>query len=223
LTKNLSQKAFSPLNPTQKKHKKVAAWMHEHVNDHYVKQAQEAGYRSRAAFKLLEIDARDQLFARANLVVDLGAAPGSWTQVAQRQTQGKAVIIASDILPMQGINQVHFVQGDFTEPEPLAAIEQLLAGRKADLVLSDMAPNMSGIPNVDMARLIYLAELAADFAQQYGTPGVRFLVKLFQGTGYPEYVAHLRQIFQQVDTRKPKASRDRSAEVYLLCTGLKQA
>jgi 23S rRNA (uridine2552-2'-O)-methyltransferase len=211
----------NPMNATGKKHKKVAAWMNEHVNDHYVKSAQEDGYRSRAAYKLIEIDDKDQLFRPQMIIVDLGSAPGSWTQVAQRRTQGQATIIASDILEMQGLNAVKFVKGDFTEPEPLAEIAEILAGRKVDLVMSDMAPNMSGIPNVDMAKLIYLAELAADFAVQHCHEDGKYLCKLFQGAGYEDFVALMRQTFNRVVARKPKASRDRSAETYLLCSGLR--
>jgi 23S rRNA (uridine2552-2'-O)-methyltransferase len=212
---------FSPLNAEGKKHKKVAAWMQEHVSDHYVKQANEQGYRSRAAFKLLEIDEKDRLLKPGGVIVDLGCAPGSWSQAALRKTNGQATIIASDILEIQGLGGVTFIQGDFTEPAPLAAIEAALGGKQADLVMSDMAPNMSGVKGLDMPRTIYLAELAADFACAHLKPDGKFLTKLFQGTGYQEFVAQLRTQFVKVETRKPKASRDRSAELFLLCSGLR--
>jgi 23S rRNA (uridine2552-2'-O)-methyltransferase len=212
---------FSPLNPDGKKHKKVAAWMQEHVSDAYVKRAQDEGYRSRAAYKLLEIDAKDHLLKPGMVIVDLGCAPGSWTQAALRKTNGQALLIASDILEIQGMAGVTFVQGDFTELGPLTTIQTALAGRKVDLVLSDMAPNMSGVRGLDMPRVIYLAELAAEFAVTHLHSHGRFLTKIFQGVGYPEFVAHLRSHFVKVETRKPKASRDRSAELFLLCTGLK--
>lgn len=216
-----SKPKFSPLNVAGKKHKKVAAWMHEHVNDYYVKQANEQGYRSRAAFKLLEIDAKDHLLKPGSVIVDLGCAPGSWSQVALHKTKGQATIIASDILDMQGLGGVLFIQGDFTQPEPLARIEAALAGRKVDLVMSDMAPNLSGVKGLDMPRILYLAELAAEFAAVHLHENGRFLTKIFQGAGYSEFVARLRGQFKKVETRKPKASRDRSAELFLLCTGLK--
>jgi 23S rRNA (uridine2552-2'-O)-methyltransferase len=219
-TKSGSPK-FSPLNPTGKKHKKVASWMHEHVNDTYVKRAGEEGYRSRAAYKLLEIDEKDRLLKPGSVIVDLGSAPGSWSQAALRKTHGQSTIIASDILEMQGLGGVTFIEGDFTEPGPLAAIEAALAGRKVDLVLSDMAPNMSGVKGLDMVRVLYLAELAAEFAVAHLQPQGRLLTKVFQGAGYPEFVTQLRAQFQKVETRKPKASRDRSAELFLLCSGLK--
>jgi 23S rRNA (uridine2552-2'-O)-methyltransferase len=220
-TGSSSKNKFSPLNAEGKKHKRVASWMHEHVNDHYVKQANEQGYRSRAAFKLLEIDEKDRLLKPGSVIVDLGCAPGSWSQAALRKTNGNATIIASDILEIQGLGGVTFIQGDFTEDEPLSKIESALAGRKADLVMSDMAPNMSGVKSVDMPRTIYLAELAADFALAHLHPQGKFLTKIFQGAGYPEFVTQLRSQFQKVETRKPEASRDRSAELFLLCSGLK--
>jgi 23S rRNA (uridine2552-2'-O)-methyltransferase len=211
----------SPLNPDNKKHRKDAAWMQEHVSDHYVKQSKEDGYRSRAAYKLLEIDDKDKFLKPGSVIVDLGSAPGSWSQAAFRRTQGSATIIATDILEMQGLGGVTFIQGDFTEDGPLAAISAALGGKKVDIVLSDMAPNMSGMRSQDMPKIIHLAELAAEFAVTHLTPSGRFLTKIFQGAGYPEFVAQLRSQFVKVETRKPKASRDRSSELFLLCSGLK--
>ena len=195
--------------------------MQEHVNDFYVKQAQQDGYRSRAAYKLLEIAARDRLFYQGMLVVDLGAAPGGWSQVVTGQLAGNGQIIALDLLPMATIPHVQFIQGDFQEAEVLAKLESLLAGKKIQLVLSDMAPNMSGMDSVDQPRSLYLAELAAEFALEWLEPSGVFLVKVFQGEGFQAYLQQLRQYFVTVSARKPKASRDRSREVYLLCRGLK--
>ena len=195
--------------------------MQEHVNDFYVKQAQQDGYRSRAAYKLLEIAARDRLFYQGMRVVDLGAAPGGWSQVVTGQLAGNGQIIALDLLPMATIPHVQFIQGDFQEAEVLAKLESLLAGKKIQLVLSDMAPNMSGMDSVDQPRSLYLAELAAEFALEWLEPSGVFLVKVFQGEGFQAYLQQLRQYFVTVSARKPKASRDRSREVYLLCRGLK--
>ncbi len=204
-----------------KRSKTSKAWMQEHVNDFYVKQAQQDGYRSRAAYKLLEIAARDRLFYQGMRVVDLGAAPGGWSQVVTGQLAGNGQIIALDLLPMATIPHVQFIQGDFQEAEVLAKLEGLLAGKKIQLVLSDMAPNMSGMDSVDQPRSLYLAELAAEFALEWLEPSGVFLVKVFQGEGFQAYLQQLRQYFVTVSARKPKASRDRSREVYLLCRGLK--
>lgn len=204
-----------------KRSKTSKAWMQEHVNDFYVKQAQQDGYRSRAAYKLLEIAARDRLFYQGMRVVDLGAAPGGWSQVVTGQLAGNGQIIALDLLPMATIPHVQFIQGDFQEAEVLAKLESLLAGKKIQLVLSDMAPNMSGMDSVDQPRSLYLAELAAEFALEWLEPSGVFLVKVFQGEGFQAYLQQLRQYFVTVSARKPKASRDRSREVYLLCRGLK--
>ncbi len=209
------------LNPSGKRHKSKKDWLTEHVNDVYVQRAQKDGYRSRAAYKLLEIDAKDRLFAPGQVIVDLGAAPGSWCQVALRRTGGNAQIIAIDLLPMQGLAKVDFIQGDFSEPGPLAELETRLVGRKVDLVLSDMLPNMTGVPAIDSPRAIYLCELAADFALAHLAPDGRFLTKAYQGPGYQEFFQDLKRKFRTVVSRKPDASRNRSAEIYLLATGLK--
>lgn len=206
-----------------KRTKTSRAWMQEHVTDFYVKQAKEQGYRSRAAFKLLEIAERDTLFRPGMVVVDLGAAPGGWSQVAAQRLDGRGKVIALDLLEMGAIPGVIFLQGDFTEDGPLRALEAELGGAKVDLVLSDMAPNMSGVNVTDQARSFYLAELAMDFALQHMHPDGVFLVKVFQGAGFEEYVRAARAAFKKVDMRKPKASRDRSNEVYLLGRGLKSA
>jgi len=196
-------------------------WMDEHVNDPYVQRAKAAGYRSRAAWKLVELDERDRLFQGARVVVDLGSAPGSWSQVARERIADRGKVFALDLLEMDGIAGVHFVQGDFREPGPLAALEALLGGEGVDLVLSDMAPNISGVASVDQARSIALAELALDFAVKHLKPQGNFLVKVFQGAGFDALVAELRRRFVQVLIRKPEASRSRSSEVYLVGKGLK--
>jgi 23S rRNA (uridine2552-2'-O)-methyltransferase len=191
-------------------------WMREHVTDPFVQRAQKEGYRSRAAYKLLEIDERDHLLKKGMVVVDLGAAPGGWSQVAAAKG---AEVIALDLLPLQPIPNVSFIQGDFREDCVLAALEDLLQGRQIGLVISDMAPNMSGVDVSDQARAMYLAELALDFSVRHLQPGGAFLVKLFQGSGFEEFVKLMRANFARVATRKPKASRDRSSEVYLLGQG----
>ncbi len=188
-------------------------WMREHVNDPWVKLAKAQGYRSRAAFKLEEISRRDHLIRPGALVIDLGSTPGGWSQFARREG---ADVVALDILDMDPIAGVTFIQGDFTEEAVLRELENVLGNRKPDLVISDMAPNISGVTVTDQARSIYLCELALDFAVNWLKPGGQFLVKVFQGQGYPEYLALMRDSFETVATRKPKASRDRSSEVYLL-------
>jgi 23S rRNA (uridine2552-2'-O)-methyltransferase len=192
------------------------AWMQEHVSDEFVKRAQREGYRARAAYKLMEIDDRDKLIRPGMTVVDLGAAPGSWSQVVSQRIRGQGRVIALDLLEMQPLPGVDFLQGDFTEAEVLARLEAMLAGKKVDLVISDMAPNISGVSATDQARMAYLAELALDFCEHWLKPGGNFLVKLFAGAGYEEIVSAMKQRFEQLQTRKPKASRDRSSEVYLL-------
>ncbi|HUW29929.1 MAG TPA: RlmE family RNA methyltransferase [Sulfuriferula sp.] len=189
------------------------AWMREHVNDPYVKLAKQHGYRSRAAFKLDEINTRDHLIRPGMLVVDLGATPGGWSQIAAKLG---AKVIALDLLEMDSIVGVTFIQGDFTGTAALTELEQVLAGRLPDLVISDMAPNMSGVASADQARSMHLCELALEFACNHLKPGGDFLVKTFQGEGFQEYVKTMRGQFAQVVTRKPRASRDRSSEVYLL-------
>ncbi|WP_303783301.1 RlmE family RNA methyltransferase [Azovibrio restrictus] len=197
------------------------AWMHEHVTDPYVQLARKEGWRSRAAFKLMEIDDRDRLIRAGGVVVDLGAAPGGWSQVAARRVGDKGRVFALDILEMQGLGGVEFIQGDFREEDVLRRFEALLEGRRADLVMSDMAPNMSGVALMDQARGMYLAELALEFARDHLRPEGAFLVKVFQGTDYEKFVKAMRETFASVATRKPKASRDRSAELYLLGRNLR--
>jgi 23S rRNA (uridine2552-2'-O)-methyltransferase len=191
-------------------------WMQEHVNDPYVQQAQKDGYRSRAAYKLLEIDQRDHLIKAGMVVVDLGATPGGWSQVAVNKVGEKGKVIALDLLPLQPLARVEFIQGDFREESILRLLEEKLAGKQIGIVISDMAPNISGIDLTDQARSIYLAELALEFAVQHLRPGGSFLVKVFQGVGFQEYVTAMRKHFGKVVSRKPKASRDRSSEVYML-------
>ena len=191
-------------------------WMNEHVNDPYVQRAQKDGYRSRAAYKLLEIDERDHLLKPGMAVVDLGATPGGWSQVAAAKG---AKVIALDLLPLHPIPGVEFIQGDFREDSVLAQLEERLGGKRIGLVISDMAPNMSGIDSADQARAMHLAELALDFSVHHLQPGGAFLVKLFQGVGFEDYIKLARSHFARVVTRKPKASRDRSSEQYLLGLG----
>lgn len=190
--------------------------MMEHVNDPYVQMAQKDGYRSRAAYKLLEIDDKDKLFFPGAAVADLGAAPGSWAQVVSKRVGPKGLVFALDILPMDPIEGVDFLQGDFREEEVLQALENRLGQRKLDVVISDLAPNMSGMSVMDQARAFHLTELALDFAVQHLKPGGHFLVKVFQGSEFNDYLNQMRSTFTQVVTRKPKASRDRSSEIYLL-------
>jgi 23S rRNA (uridine2552-2'-O)-methyltransferase len=198
------------------------AWMQEHLNDEFVKRANKEGYRSRAAYKLMELDDRDQLIHPGMTVVDLGAAPGSWSQVVVERLKGQGRVIALDLLEMHPMPGVEFLQGDFTEAEMLVRLEKMLDGHQIDLVISDMAPNMSGIGLVDQARAMTLAELSFDFALQWLKPGGGLLVKVFIGVGFDELVRSMRPEFDKVVTRKPKASRDRSAETYLLGLGRRQ-
>jgi len=195
------------------------AWMREHLNDEFVKLANKQGYRSRAAYKLMELDDKDKLIKPGITVVDLGAAPGSWSQVVVERLHGNGRVIALDMLEMQPMRGVEFIQGDFTESAVLKQLEQSLNSTKIDLVISDMSPNMSGVELVDQARAIHLTELALEFAVQWLQPNGRFLVKTFIGSGFDETVTTTRRYFDKVMTRKPKASRDRSSEVYLLGLG----
>jgi len=198
------------------------AWMREHVNDPWVQRAKAEGWRSRAAFKLMEVDDRDKLIRRGGIVVDLGCTPGGWSQVARKRLGSTGRVIGLDLLPLDPLLPgVDFLQGDFHDEAVLKQVEDMLHGAKVDLVLSDMAPNMSGIPMSDQARSIHLAELALDFAANHLQPEGAFLVKVFQGSGFAEYVVAMRQIFRKVVTRKPDASRGRSSELYLLGQGLK--
>lgn len=191
-------------------------WLEEHFDDTYVKRAQAEGLRSRAVFKLTELDEKYGLLAPGMVVVDLGAAPGGWSEVVAPRVGKGGRVIALDVLPMEPLPGVEFIEGDFTESEPLEALETALGGRKADLVLSDMAPNMSGVTVTDQAKAIYLAELAFEFAAEHLKPGGHFLVKLFQGEGFDAFVQRCRKAYQSVVVRKPDASRPRSREVYLL-------
>ncbi|MGA8147400.1 MAG: RlmE family RNA methyltransferase [Gallionellaceae bacterium] len=196
-----------------KRSKTSKQWMQEHVNDPYVQRAQKEGYRSRAAYKLLEIDERDHLLKQGTVVVDLGATPGGWSQLAAARG---CKVIALDMLPLPPLPGVEFIQGDFREDGVLAQLEQKLGGRQVGLVISDMAPNISGIDVVDQARAMHLAELALDFASNHLQPGGAFLVKVFQGAGFEDFLRLMRGHFGRVVSRKPRASRDRSSEVYLL-------
>ena len=197
------------------------AWLREHVNDPYVQRARAEGYRSRASFKLMEIDDRDHLIRSGEVIVDLGATPGGWSQVAAKRMKGKGRVIALDLLEMDPLHGVEFIQGDFREEDILKSLETSLAGEKVGLVLSDMAPNMSGILLSDQARVMHLAELGLEFSRNWLKPEGAFLVKVFQGYGYEDFVREMRQVFKTVSSRKPDASRDRSPEVYLLGKGLK--
>jgi len=199
-----------------KKNKTSRAWVHDHINDPYVQRAQAEGYRARAAYKLLEIDERDKLLRPGMLVVDLGSAPGSWSQVAVRRLAGRGRVVALDILPMEQVAGVEFLQGDFTDDAVLAAFEKLVGDAPVGLVMSDMAPNLSGVALTDQVRGIHLAELALEFACDKLASDGRFVVKVFQGSGFMEFRKAMEQAFAKVEVRKPKASRDRSAEVYLL-------
>ncbi len=193
-------------------------WLQRQANDPFVKQARADGYRARAAYKLIALHEKDHLFKKSQRVVDLGAAPGSWSQVALELTGGPSAgstVVALDLLPMDPLEGVQFIQGDFREDEPLAQLETLV-GDKVDLVLSDMAPNMSGIGPADQARSMYLAELALDFAGQWLRPSGQLVIKLFQGEGFDAFLAQARNQFQLVRLRKPEASRSESREVYLV-------
>ena len=203
-----------------KRTKSSGAWLNEHVHDPYVKLAQKQGYRARAAFKLLEINEKDKLINADTVLADLGSAPGSWSQVAMELIGPRGRVFALDILPMEPVNGVEFIQGDFREEEVLQQLVDLLNGQKLDLVISDIAPNMTGNTVTDQARSFYLCELAYDFAINHLKPGGHFLIKVFQGAGYQEYVKLLRESFAEVLVRKPKASRDRSNEIYLLARKL---
>lgn len=196
--------------------KSSARWLKEHFEDEYVKRARQEGYRSRAVFKLQEIDSKDTLFKPGFVVVDLGAAPGGWSQYAVQRLRGTGEVIALDVLPMDALAGVTFLQGDFREPEVLEQLLQILNERAVDLVISDMAPNTSGVSVVDQSRMMYLAELAFDLAKQQLRPGGDLLLKVFQGEGFDELLRELRTAFSTLLVRKPKASRARSKELYLL-------
>ena len=201
--------------------KSSARWLKEHFSDPYVKRAQAEGWRSRAVFKLEELIDRDRLLKPGMTIVDLGAAPGGWSQMVRERIGDHGRIVALDILPMQGIGGVEFIEGDFRDATVLQRLETTLNAAAIDLVLSDMAPNMSGVDSVDQARAMELAELAQEFAAVHLKPGGAFLVKLFQGRGSDEYLKNLRKAYERVSMRKPKASRARSPEVYALALGKK--
>ncbi len=199
-----------------KRTKSGSAWMHEHVTDPYVKKAQQDSYRSRAAYKLLEIDTRDRLLRPGMTVVDLGAAPGSWCQVAVNKLKRQGRVLAIDLLPVAPMPGVESLEGDFTDPAALAWLQEKLQSGQVDLVLSDMAPNVSGVMLRDQARHYELCELALEFAVNWLKPDGAFLVKAFQGVGFEDFRAQMRHSFEKVLIRKPDASRDRSSEVFLL-------
>jgi len=196
-------------------------WMHEHLNDEYVKKAQKEGYRSRSAYKLLEIIEKSQIINKGDRILDLGAAPGGWSQVARKIVGKSGQVIASDILSIEEISGVNFLQGDFTEQSVYDELITLTEGSSIDIVLSDMAPNMSGQLSVDQPKSIYLAELAIDLAVKTLSKNGHFIVKIFQGDGFDDYVKNARKDFKKVSIIKPKASRPRSKEVYLLASQLK--
>ncbi len=202
-------------------------WLHDHINDPYVKLAQKEGYRARAAFKLKEIDESEKLIKSGQVVVDLGCTPGSWAQYTRRKLAGKeggginGTIIGLDLLPMEPIADVHYIQGDFREDVVLDQLAGVLEGRKTDLVLSDMAPNLSGIPTADAARMEHLIDLAIEFSQMHLKPGGALLVKCFKDMGFTQIVEKFRTEFKTVKQIKPKASRDKSSEIFLLGRGLK--
>jgi 23S rRNA (uridine2552-2'-O)-methyltransferase len=202
-----------------KRSKTSKQWMREHVNDVYVQRAKSEGYRSRAAYKLLEIAARDKLLKPGMVVVDLGAVPGGWSQVARAQVGARGLVLALDLLEMEPLPGVTFLQGDFREDAVVAALAAALAGRTIDLVLSDMSPNISGIAMSDQARVMHLAELALEFSAKHLKHGGNLLVKVFQGSGFEEFLRQMRTQFKSVATRKPEASRGRSSELYLLGKG----
>ncbi|WP_394779302.1 RlmE family RNA methyltransferase [Undibacterium sp.] len=202
-------------------------WVHDHINDPYVKLAQKEGYRARAVYKLKEIDESEKLIKPGQIIVDLGATPGSWSQYVRNKLAGKdgggimGEIFALDLLPMDPIADVQFIQGDFREDEVLNQLEAQLKGRKVDLVLSDMAPNLSGIPTADAARVEYIIELAVSFANAHLKPSGALLVKCFHGPSYNSIVDMFKNEFKTVANKKPKASKDKSSEIFLLGKGLK--
>lgn len=204
-------------------------WLHDHINDPYVKLAQKEGYRARAAYKLKEIDEDEKLIKKGQIIVDLGATPGSWSQYARNKLAGQegggihGIIIGLDMLPMEPIADVYFIQGDFREDVSLHALETLLAGRKVDLVLSDMAPNLSGVAVADAARVEYLIDLSIEFSKLHMKPSGCLLVKCFNGMGFNDILTKFRGEFKVVSQKKPKASRDKSSEIFLLGKSLKNA
>jgi 23S rRNA (uridine2552-2'-O)-methyltransferase len=202
-----------------KRSKSSQRWLKEHESDAYVQRARKDGLRSRAAFKLEELDEAEHLLRPGMTVVDLGAAPGGWSQYAGKVLNGKGFVVALDLLAMDALPGVEFIQGDFREEAALAELHRLLDGRTVDLVMSDMAPNMSGIDAVDQPRQLYLCELALEFCREVLKPGGAFLAKVFQGAGFDDYLRAVKAEFAKVKMKKPPASRARSAEMYLLATG----
>jgi len=204
-----------------KRSKSSRQWLDRHFSDAYVKKAQKVGFRSRAAFKLLEIQEKDRIIRPGMRVVDLGAAPGGWCQVARDLVGDQGQVIALDILPMDPIAGVEIIQGDFREEEPLSQLRDLLGGESVDLVISDMAPNVTGVASVDQPRAMYLCELALDFARESLKPGGGFVIKVFQGAGFDEYLREVRSSFGRVVSRKPDSSRSKSREIYLVAGNFK--
>ena len=202
--------------------KSSQSWLDEHHQDEFVQRARREGYRSRAVYKLIEIDQKDQLFRPGQLVVDLGAAPGGWSEYAVKSVGENGTVIGLDLLPVEPVAGLTFLQGDFTEQAVLDELIELVGGRKAEVVLSDMAPNLSGMESVDQPRSMYLTELAIDFASEFLATNGKFVVKMFQGAGFEALVSSLRNHFASVKFRKPQASRDRSSETYAVCVGLKR-
>ncbi len=200
--------------------KSSSRWLKEHFDDPFVKMAQKDGYRSRASYKLLEIQEKDRILRPGMTVIDLGSAPGGWSQVTSRVIGDKGTLIASDILPMSAIADVTFIEGDFTEDKVFNEIMDAVGNQPVDLVISDMAPNMSGVRTADQAAAMYLCELALDLATKVLRPGGDFLIKIFHGEGFDEYLRDVRQRFDKVQMRKPTSSRDRSREQYLLARGM---
>jgi 23S rRNA (uridine2552-2'-O)-methyltransferase len=205
----------------KKKNKFVKAWINEHVNDPWVKEATRLGYRSRAAFKLIELADKDKLIRPRMRIVDLGSAPGSWTQVLRERAGRDAAIVAIDLLPMPPVHGVQFIQADFREDEGLKMLESALGGHKVDLVVSDLSPNLSGVEAADQARSVHLGDLALEFSLTWLQPGGDLVVKAFQGEGFVALRRSLEEHFAKVYVRKPQASRDRSREVYLVAKGRK--
>ena len=201
--------------------KSSADWLKEHVDDIWVQKAQQDGYRTRASYKLIELDDKDKLIRPGSVVVDLGSAPGGWSQVVAQRVGEKGLVIASDILEMDAIADVTFIQGDFTTEEVYDQLVDVIDGRPVDLVISDMAPNMSGMSSIDQPGAMYLVELALDLARQVLKPNGSFVAKVFQGEGFDAYLADMKQSFAKVMIRKPKASRARSREVYIVAKGFR--
>jgi len=204
-----------------KRSKSSSRWLNEHVNDPYVKRAQKDGLRSRASYKLMELNEKDKLIRPGMLLMDLGSAPGGWSQVAGKLVGEKGRVIASDILPMDPLDNVDFIQGDFTDDAVFQQILDKLDGRQPDLIISDIAPNISGVAAADQAASMYLVELVLDMVRQVLKPGGNFVAKVFQGEGSDEYLRDVRSSFEKVVIRKPEASRPRSREVYLVAKGFK--